>query len=223
MKKVFSLPILILVAFSFFVFFPAAISSAHAASLKYSPSSGLVSDSFQVDVVVDTEGEAVESAVAVVEFDASKITITDFAAGGFFSDVSVDESVSGEIAITGTLTADLEEEGVTGSGVLATLTVQPLIDSGSFDLTFRCSGEEFDDSNIITIEGINLLATDEQCANNVEGTYDMEAATTTDDTTEATKGDQPVEPEELPQAGFRNWLKWITSGLALIGVGLLLL
>jgi LPXTG-motif cell wall-anchored protein len=30
-------------------------------------------------------------------------------------------------------------------------------------------------------------------------------------------------PDELPQTGPEDWLKWIVSGLALVGIGLLLL
>ncbi len=37
-----------------------------------------------------------------------------------------------------------------------------------------------------------------------------------------TSADQPVLPDELPQTGPEDWLKWIVSGIALIGIGLLL-
>ncbi len=53
----------------------------------------------------------------------------------------------------------------------------------------------------------------------------QEELTTTEATssTTSTKGGQPVMPDELPQTGPEDWLRWIVSGLALVGIGLLLL
>lgn len=59
----------------------------------------------------------------------------------------------------------------------------------------------------------------------VEIAQAQEDLTTTEATssTSSTKGDQPTMPDELPQTGPEDWLKWIVSGLALVGIGLLLL
>ncbi len=226
-----------------------------AALLKLSPSSGEISQSSEIDVIIDTEGEAVESSAAVISFDPTKVEITDLFDGGFFDDLTADTSQEGEIAITGTLNIG-DIEGKSGGGTLATLVLSPKITSGNIALYFRCSGTEMDDSNILSVEGTDLLATDEQCARNVEGSYTVSSSSTTDttntsntsndttdtstDTTDTTtetntstasqttstddttKGGQPVMPEELPQSGPQDWLRWIVSGLAFIGIGLLL-
>ena len=47
--------------------------------------------------------------------------------------------------------------------------------------------------------------------------------TTNTTTTNTTKGGQPVQPTTLPETGAMDYIKWIVSGLALVGVGLLLL
>lgn len=200
-------------------------TTAFAAHLKYDPSSGTISEPTQIQVLVDTEGEAVDSAVAVVTYDPNRVEISSVTEGDFFDSIAIDSSTAGEVAITGTLNIG-DIDGVTGTGVLATLAVSPQITEGSFTLGFRCSAADIDDSNIMSVEGTNLLATDEQCAQNVSGSYDVDGEETETEevtTQETTEGDQPVLPEELPESGFGNLLKIITSGLALIGIGLLLL
>jgi len=204
-------------------------SSASAALLKLSPSSGGISGSTQIQVIVDAESSSVDSAVAVITFNTNHVEITNITDGTFFDSVATDTTTSGEVAITGTLNIG-SIEGKTGSGTLATLTVKPKITSGTITLGFRCSAADIDDSNIMNNSGTNLLATDEQCARNVGGSYTVSASNresttspTATPTPAETKGDQPALPEELPESGFRDILKWITSGLALIGIGLLLL
>lgn len=220
-------------------------STASAALFRFSPNSGELSDSTEIQIVIDTEGESVESAAAVVSFDPTQVEIVELYEGSFFDDISVDNSQSGEVAITGTLNIG-DVEGKTGTGTFATMTISPKITSGNIALYFRCSSAEMDDSNILDIEGTDLLATDEQCARNVQGSYTVSttsgtgttdtgttdnAGTTAADTgsedqdytDDSTKGDQqPVMPDELPESGPRDWLKWIVSGLAFIGIGLLL-
>jgi len=222
MKKIIKLPILLAFLFVLTFISHCFATGALAARLLYEPSSVTLTGPTQIRVIVDTQGESVKSAVAVVTFDTSYIQITDVAPGDFFTTVTSETSTGGEVVITGTLELT-QTEGVTGSGTLATLTVNPLLNTQNLVLGFLCSSEGMDDSNIMSTEDENLLATDEQCEQNIEGSYVIEIEEEEATVSATTKGDQPVMPEELPQAGFRSWLKWITSGLALIGIGLLLL
>ncbi|HQM15743.1 MAG TPA: cohesin domain-containing protein [Candidatus Woesebacteria bacterium] len=221
----------------------AVASPASAAVLKLNPSSGNVTKDSQIQVIVDTENATAESAVAVITFDSTKVEITKVTAGNFFDSVATDTSKAGEVAITGTMNIG-NIEGKTGSGTLATLTINPKITSGTFTLGFRCSAASIDDSNIMSTDNSNLLATDEQCARNVAGTYTV-AATSNDDpaptatptpsssnnnntqnptnTPAPSKGGQPSLPSELPQSGPEHWLQYLMSGLAVLGIGLLLL
>lgn len=215
--------------------FLTSASAVSAAKFSYTPSSGTLTGSTQIQITLDPEGVAVDSAVAVVTFDPNKVEIESVAAGSFFDSVVTDTSQSGEAAITGTFNIG-NVGGKSTSGTMATLTIKPKISTGTITLSYRCSSADIDDSNIMNTSGTNLLATDVQCGANVGGSYTVGSSSggTTSPTTaptsapttaptSATKGDQPVLPEELPQSGPRNWLKWITSGLALIGIGLLLL
>lgn len=222
MKKIFKLPIFLVFLFILTFISHSFATGALAARLLYEPGSGILTGPTQIRVIVDTQGESVKSAVAVVTFDTYYIQITDVASGDFFTTVTSETNTDGEVVISGSLDAT-QTEGVAGSGTLATLTVNPLLNTSNFVLGFLCSSGGVTDSNIISIEDENLLATDEQCEQNVEGSYSIEMEEEEATVSATTKGDQPVMPEELPQAGFRSWLKWITSGLALIGIGLLLL
>jgi len=216
------------------VTFLSTASAVSAAKFSYTPSSGTLTGSTQIQITLDPEGIAVDSAVAVVTFDPNKVEIESVTAGSFFNSVVTDTSQSGEAAITGTFNIG-NVGGKSTSGTMATLVIKPKISSGTITLSYRCSSTDIDDSNIMNTSGTNLLATDALCAANIGGSYTVGSSDggTTDPTsapsapttapTSATKGDQPVLPEELPQSGPKNWLKWITSGLALIGIGLLLL
>ncbi len=212
---------------------------ALAAYFSFSPSSGSVSDPQTIELEINTEGESVESAAAVVTFDSTQVLITEVNSGGFFDSLSVDDSQDGRITVTGTLNM-ANRSSVTGSGVLATLTLQPQITSGSFELAYECSSAVADDSNILDTSGTNLLATDQQCEQNIEGSYtvgssdgdedtdtgDDDTTTTSDDSNDdgvqPTPTSQPTEPDSLPQTGPEDWWKWVSSGLTLIGLGLLL-
>lgn len=233
MNRVSRLPaILISTTIFLFLGFFVMANSAYAALLKLNPSSDSVDGSTQIQLVLDTQGEAIDSSVAVITYDPNRIEKPTVTAGSYFDSVVVDSSTSGEVAITATLNIG-NIDGVTGSGTIATLTVTPKITSGEFALGYRCSAADIDDSNIMSVGGENLLATDVQCADNIGGNYTIAAASndteddsssdTTEDSEETTKGDQPVLPDELPESGFKDLLKWITSGLALVGIGLLLL
>lgn len=226
MKIRLKLPILIISFLSFAVVAHGFVKPALAARLLFSPSTGTIAGTTEIEVRIDTEGAEVDSAVAIVTYNTDHVNIVGITADDFFDNISTDTTVAGELAITGTLGLD-KTSGVTGSGKMATITISPKISSGNITLAFRCSSADHQDSNILpTGEGDNLLATDEQCARNIAGTYTVSSTitpipTATQSTT--TKGGQPVLPEELPQSGPLSWLKWLTSGLALIGIGLLLL
>lgn len=72
MKKIVS----VVIGSVFFVFFA---QSAFAASLSLSPASAEknVGDSFPVDIVLDTQGVAVNGATAIISYDTEKLQVTD--------------------------------------------------------------------------------------------------------------------------------------------------
>ncbi len=245
MKKLLCLPVIVLS-----LFFASSVQ-AYAANFSLSPSSG---DPSTINVQVDTGGVNIQSATAVLTYDSTKVNIT--VSSGSFLPVVNTTSTTNKITILGQINqGDLV--GVSGTGTLATLTVSPQVAAGqSYSISFSCSSTDRNDSQILDMDGTNLLASDTQCSANVNGTYtvtaDTPAATNTpaptdppanDDSNDDSSNDsnsstntsssttntttstntQPYQPSTLPQSGPEDWLKWITSGLALIGIGLLLL
>ncbi|MBD3250671.1 MAG: hypothetical protein GF381_03845 [Candidatus Pacebacteria bacterium] len=238
MKKYFQLPILLLTGLACLFLAPLARGQVQAAaSFSLSPASAtLDSSGGVVKVNLDSGGESLESATAVITYDSTKVEVTA-SSGTFFPIVSTDDSGTNEIVITGNVNFG-DQVGKSGTGTLAELTVTPQITSGTITLDFRCSASESDDSNIMTIGGTNLLASDAQCDNNTAGSYTIGSGvsetaktTTTTQPTSTTaptsavtnSANQPAQPSALPQSGAFDIIKWLTSGLALIGVGLLLL
>lgn len=239
MKKFFNLPLFLFIFLMLTAITHRFAHSAFAARLRFDPSSATVSGETDIKIMVDAGTDEVESATAVVTFNTAHVKINSVTNGGAFDVLSEDRSISGEITLTGTLSSG-NLEGVTGTVTMAVLKVEPLISSGTFTLGFRCNEDDIDDSNIMNMQNQNLIATNAQCAENVEGSYTVgqattqttsptatptqQTTTTTQQTTTTTStAGQPAEPDELPQAGFASLLKWITTGLALLGIGLLLL
>jgi len=211
-----------------------------AAKFILTPSSGSISGATNIAVTIDSESKIIDSAAAVIVFDVSKVKINQVTkgAGNAFVTLSTDTTTAGEVILTGTSSiGDLT--GLTGIINLATIVVEPKVTSGTFTLSYRCSSTQSTDSNIIELNGSNLISTDAQCALNVPGSYTIAAAsnpaattapdaadntnTTNTTNTNTTNNTQPAEPDALPEAGVGDWLKWLTSGLALLGIGLLLL
>lgn len=230
MRKILILPIVFII----YLLLPLLASAeVHAAKMSFSPSGGTIESGDTIDILIDAEGEELQSATAVFSYDSSKVDIS-IEGGSYFDLVSTDTTTTDEIAVTGTLTMG-KLTGVTGSGTLATLTITPKITNGSFDLTFSCSDAR-GDSNIQNMDGEYLLATNEQCSQLQNGSYTIGSGETDDGddssddsndsdptATPTSSGSQPAVPETLPQSGPENWLKWLASGLALLGIGILLL
>ncbi len=221
---------------TFVLCFFAAAQQIQAAYFYFSPDSGAYppEQSSEINLKLNSEGAQLESATSVLTYDSSKVNIS-VENGGYFPVMSVDTTVSGRLSISGEQSAG-DETGATGDSEFVILTVDPQVESGTFELGFVCSGEDTEDSEIINLTGTNLLASDQDCSQNQAGSYtissdadaDTAASTPTPTPDTTTKGgiedtSQPVEPDELPETGPEDWLKWITSGLVLIGIGLLIL
>jgi hypothetical protein len=224
-----------------------AQTSGQPATMKFSPASGTADSSSGLDVTIevnpnafDEEEVQMRSAAAIVTYDSSKVTVTG-TEGDLFPDIQIDTSADGEIAVTGTRFSGF----VSSAGTLATLHLEPVASSGTIELNFQCgSGES---TNISDTNNASLLDCDSSATNTgsytigsggddpeptdpPEDNNDDSSDDTSDDSSNdsssgyyQTSGSQPAEPDTLPQSGPEDWLKWITSGLALIGVGLLLL
>jgi hypothetical protein len=214
MKKIYSLPLL-LICF-LFVF----AQSTLAAYFTLSPSTGTISGTKQVQLNIDAEEVSLDSAQAIVTFDSTKVEVTNITNGTFFDNVTTDTTVAGEITINGTLDVG-DTDGVTSTGIIATLTISPKVSTGTIALNIDCDATASDTSQILNTLGSDVIV----CSKVVDASYSFasDGSTITSTPSATTDPNQPSLPEELPQSGPRDWLKWITSGMALIGIGLLLL
>jgi hypothetical protein len=183
------------------------------AFLELSPSTGQIqSTGSSIEVKVNSGNNYLKSATAVISYDHTKASIT-ITEGTFFSVVTTDVSTPGEIKITGTLSLG-DTVGVTGIGTLATINITPTVTDGLLAPTFRCSEAQTNDSNIINMEDVNLLATTAQCGNNVGGNYTI--GTATGATTDATESAVTTQTTVLPQAGSNDVVVYALGGLFFI-------
>jgi hypothetical protein len=158
-----------------------SVSAAQAAArFELSPLTGqLQTAGTSVVVSVNSDGNNLKSATAVLTYDQTKVTVTS-AEGSFFPEITTDSSTPGELVISGTLTIG-NTTGVTGTGTLATLTLTPIASAtGTVSLSFRCSDSSSDDSNLITLDDTNLLTSAAQCANNSTGSYTIATSSSGD-------------------------------------------
>lgn len=179
------------ICFSVIGFQAQATMAQAAARFELSPLTGQIQTAgTSIVVSVNSDGEDLKSATAVLTYDQTKVTVTSVD-GSFFPTVTTDSTTPGEIVLSGTLPIG-NSTGVTGTGTLATLTVKPVASAtGTVAMTFRCSETSSDDSNLINLEGTNLLSSTSQCANNSTGSYTIATSSSSSSTSTDTSGVTP--------------------------------
>ena len=115
-----------------------------AATLEFSPSDGTFSDSFDVDIKVDTDGEDTKSTDAVIEFDNTMLSVDSVSYGSIYPTVLHTEQNS-KLFISGMV--DDAATVVNDSGVLATISFN-ILTTGTASLSFECVDGRTDDSNV---------------------------------------------------------------------------
>lgn len=180
--------------------------------LELLPSSGSISTAgTNIEVKIDTGGQAAKSAKAVIKFDATKLEVSSITAGSFFDEVSHNiYNSTGQVVINANLSLGNSLETKTGTGVLATMNVKAKLSTGSANMTFDCTTGSSTDSGINNAVPTDIIV----CASNVNGSYTLGAGAS------LSPGTSPVPtPSALPVAGSVG----PTLSLLLLGTGLLLL
>lgn len=206
-----------LVLFSAFLLLLAKPTAAYAsASLSLSPATATknVNDTFAVDIILDTGGDAVSGATALLNFDATQLRVNDddantagiqIANGPIFNQVlanTVDNSA-------GTIRFDaggLGGAGYTGHGTMATIHFKALA-AGTAQVSFTFDpNSTTDTSQVAAASGpTNLLTT----VNNGTYTINTSGSTTT--------------PTTLPSTGaLEDTIMLLVGGLGLFAVGFFL-
>lgn len=136
--------------------------------LEFSPASGSLSDSgTEIDIVIDTGGEEVKSAKAVINFDSSKLEVSSVADGDFFENLT-NNIYNNQVIINANLEG-VALESKTGRGTLAILTVKPLASSGEATLVFDCVQGDSTDSGINDPTPTDII----ECSSNINASYSL--------------------------------------------------
>lgn len=213
-KRIFFLFFLIFLIFFIFT------TEVQAAFLKFDKENLEVStgETFQVQVIVDSEGEEIVSTDAYISYDEQRLEVVSVEAGDFFDTVSYD-ILEGRLYIAG-ITEDIGI-GKTGSGLLATVTFKAKT-SGEFTLAYICDPNDAQSSKIIKVgvDAENII----NCSSN--GSLSLKITGSSQPTAETSGGStvsKSATPNQLPKAGiFDNTLNLVLWGGGLLTVGFLL-
>lgn len=162
-------------------------ASAAGPMLKFVPASKTYTpgQDFEVTLAVDSGTFKTQAVDAWVSFDASKAEIVNIRTASSpafpFSIMQNIHNDTGKFDISFNSTDMSNFEMVPAAGDLAVVTVRPK-GSGTINLTFECSANNFVDSNIFDIDTKDVI----DCASNQNGVYT------------AGGGSDPVNPTATP-------------------------
>lgn len=167
---------------------------------------------FNVTVSVDTGGQQVNGADAIVQYDSSLLEVVSVSEGTFFPTITTITTTLGKVEIYGVADTGSPK---TGTGTLATITFKGKA-SGTATVSFVCQSSSTSDSNINSTSDTDIIV----CASNVNASYvitDQSSPTQTTPTVTATA-------EDLPQTGFLEpTALMIGGGIILMILGLVLI
>lgn len=203
--------------FGVLTLFVLAVSPIHAAIMTLDPASysSPIGQTFNVKLTIDTEGDSVTSADAVLLYDSNVLQVVDVVEGDlgqnpFFPDFFENISPS-ELYIGASVIDPIETK--TGQGVLATITFRGNV-SGITNVTFDCTPGKTSDTNISKSD---KNATDiVECARLVPGTYTIGEGTPPTPTTAVNIPIPTATPQPIPTTGAFD----VTT--AVFGMGVIL-
>lgn len=162
---------------------------ASAATLSLSPSSGTVNagSTLEVKILLDTTGATTSGTDAYIRFDPSVFQVVDantavegvqILPGSLYSQTSynVTDNASGKISFSGSKSGG--SPGYSGSGTLATVTLQAVKDATGSEVTFDFTSGSTTDSNVI-----DQSSSDDVLTAVTNAKYTVSGSATTDDTT----------------------------------------
>jgi hypothetical protein len=194
-------------------------SFAYAATLSLDPASNSipVNSTFDVKVLIDTQGEDTRGADVILKFNSSILSVVSIVEGTngsnpFYPDLY--QTVSpGEIYIAASVVETIDTRS--GSGTIATISFKG-ISQGTSDVTFDCTPGKTSDTNISKDDKNNTdIVT---CSALTNGRYTIGSGVTTPAPTQAYAPPVYKTPTPtIPRSGTAE----ITFGIA--GLGMLLL
>jgi len=186
--------------------------------LFFDPASGNYSNGaeFSVKVEIDTGNKEAMAADALVNFDKTKLTVSQVVGGGFFSGFDYNiENDNGRLTIYSFSEQALQTR--TGVGELATITFKATAE-GTAVVSFLCQAGNDTDSAIWDAQGNDLI----DCAANGSGSYTIGGGgepvpTSVPEPTSAPEAPTPT-ASQLPETGIETPFL-----ITLLGGGIMLL
>jgi len=150
--------------------------SAFAADphLFLSPASGNYSGNFNLEVKVDTGGQAVGGVDVVLNFPKNLLSAQSVTKGTVFSEVfSSIKNDEGKLMISAYFPYTESEKSYTGTnGLIATVSFKPL-GTGNATVNFVCNPNSTNESNIVEkINSKDIIV----CSANINGSYNLNAS-----------------------------------------------
>ena len=138
------------------------------------PSSGSYSEKFNLELRINTGGQAAGGVDILLEFPKNLLNAQQITKGTVFSEVfSSIKNDEGRVIISAYFPYSESEKSYTGTnGLIATLSFKPLA-NGTAQINFVCNSNSTNDSNIVektTSKDIIL------CNANINGSYNLTAA-----------------------------------------------
>lgn len=197
-----------------FLFSSLVFGKVNAASLKFdAPSvSTTAAQTFDIDVIVDTGGEEINSTDVYITFDKDIIEAQTVSEGTFFPTV-LNDITEGRVYVAGMV--DDPATSKSGTGTVATITFKAL-KAGTTTLTYHCDSSVNETSKVIKndIDATNIIVCSENGSTSVS-VGGSSAEESTEDTTSSGGA------EELPESGiFDNVVKYAAPGVILFIIGL---
>jgi len=163
---------------SLFLFFLLAENQAFAADphLFLSPASNSYSQSFDLEVRVDTGGQAAGGVDVLLEFPKSILSAQKITKGTAFSEVfSSIKNDEGKIVLGAYFPQSEAESSYNGNnGLVATISFNPL-GTGSANINFVCTPNSTADSNIVAKTSSKDIIV---CSANINGSYNLTSQNT---------------------------------------------
>jgi LPXTG-motif cell wall-anchored protein len=196
-----------LVFVSLFLAAPKAVYAAASLSLSPAAATKSIGDTFNVDVVLDTGGDAVSGATAIINYDAAKLQVVNnqLLQGTIFNQSPLTNTVN---TTTGQIQYDSGSLGATytGHGTMATIQFKTIA-AGTATVSFVFDANATADTSLVAAASgpTNLLTV----ANS--GTYTI------------TSGGTVSPQQNLPPTGaVENTLLATAGGVIFLGVGFVL-
>jgi len=171
-----------------------------------------VGETFDVEVLVDTGGQAIDGVDAIISYDQDLLEAVSVTAGSFLATTTNSLATAGKIKIYGVAESGSPK---TGTGTLATITLRAK-SAGEATLTFDCQSGVTTDSNIN--KGSEDIIV---CTSNGTGVYTLGGESTSSASVSVTPSPtaavvSSTASADLPATGA------FTNTLILLGVGAIL-